>query len=240
MLKRAIAHELSRSVRPACLWGLCGLALAVCARLHWFSLTDMPLFYLLFVSAAGYQLYRFWRISYGPEAEFTFAIPLSPAGQTGLRLLSMLAASAIAALAILLCLALQGEHVSALMRGQSLFAMLTLWFMLCWSMYLFCVQGAFCLVLAFQPIFRRLWPLAALAFFAAGSLLFRFSTDLMANALPAQLSLTAAGLTLSSASAQGPDYSFAFSLSGLLVNAITLPLAACLMTRLTRKYLLLG
>ena len=146
------------------------------------------------------------------------------------------AASAV----ILLCPALQGESVSALMQEQSLFSLLCLWLMLCWSMYLFCVQGALCMALAFLPPLRRLWPLAALAFFAAVSLLTRFSTDCTASALPGTIALTAQGLSLTRAPVRGPENSFTFSLSALALNAVTLSLAFPLMPRLTRKYLLAG
>jgi|GEM_PF-5482239 len=239
MFKHMLCYELGRSAHPFAAGTLVAAALALSARLKWFSLTDMPLFYLMFGAAAALMMLRFWRTNAGAEAEMLYAVPLSPAGQMAFRAAAVFVLSAASALVMLAALLLQGEAMGTLILSLSPGAALLLYLMIVWSMLSLTIRAAFAMLLSGLPPFRTrrlLWVFIwAAVVFVGGALL----PHLTAGLLPQHIVLPLSGEILWSAQNNLPA-SFAFSLNELAWDAALLPVMLLLTVRLTRRYLLLA
>lgn len=119
MVWRMIRYECRRCLPLYAVWAAIGAALAAAARLGLFSLTDMPLFYLLFFGSVGILLYRYHCTMHSSEAAFLFTLDLSPGKQMLARYGSSLLWSIFTALAIGGVLFIQGEALSGLLRQLS-------------------------------------------------------------------------------------------------------------------------
>lgn len=127
MFGRMIRYEMKRSLPLYIVWAAIAVLLALPARLGIFSLTDMPLFYLMLFSSIGIMLYRYKCTIHGKEAAFLFTTDLSPRKHILVRYCSALILSIITALMIGLVLIIQGEKLGAMLRNLSfpMVAMLT-------------------------------------------------------------------------------------------------------------------
>ena len=120
MVWRMLQYEGKRSLPLVAAWAAGAVVPAVFARLRIFSLTDMPLFYLMLFSSIGLMLYRYYASMHGPEAAFLFTIDLSPGKQMFVRYFSAGCRSIVTALMIGLALSIQGEELGSTLRNLSL------------------------------------------------------------------------------------------------------------------------
>lgn len=119
MFGRTFVYELKRSLPLFLVWGVVSLVLAVLARLHVFSLTDMPLFYLMLFSSVSIMLYRYYSSMHGKEAELLFTVNLSSGKQMLLRYVQFIIWSIVTALVIGMVLSIQGEDLSNILHTLS-------------------------------------------------------------------------------------------------------------------------
>ena len=236
MMKNLFLHEMRQSLRYFVWLAGAGLLLGLLARLKLFSITDMPLFALLFYGACGIMLYRFWRTMFGGEATFCFGAPMSAGCQIAARLLVFAALSVCGTALLAASILLQGEEMgrllAALPAGQA--ATLFLWVAL--SALLLVVSYAFAFTLGNLPVFRA-HRLLCCGLFAAAMLalnplllrVFAFLPDremIIAGSEPAE--------------ALGAHFAnFSFSIRTLVIELLEAPVFIGLMAMLTRKYMLL-
>ena len=236
MMKKLFLHEMRQSLRYFAGLAGAGLLLGLLARLRLFSLTDMPLFTLLFYGACCIMIYRFWRTMFGGEAIFCFGAPLSAGWQVAVRMLAFAALSVCAAALLAASILLQGEEMgrllAALPAGQAaaLFLLVTL------SMLLFAVPCAFALTLGNLPVFRAHRLLFCALFVAALSALDPLTLRILAFLPDHEVILTgprsAEGLGVHLAN-------FSVSTKKLVFELIEAPVFIGLTAWLTRKYMLL-
>lgn len=120
MFGHTFVYEIKRSLPLFLVWAIISLALAALARLHVFSLTDMPLFYLMLFSSASIMLFRYYRTMHGKEADLLFTVDLSSWEQMLLRYVNFIIWSIITALVIGIVLSIQGEDLSRMLQALSI------------------------------------------------------------------------------------------------------------------------
>ena len=207
--------------------------LALLARLQAFSITDMPLFFLIFYGACGVMLYRFWRTMFGAEAAFCFAVPLNAGKQIACRLSVFAAESICVGILLTAALLLQGEEVCGLLLSLSASKTALLALMIAISLFLLAVGCAFALTLGNLPIFRRRRALWCAAFVLGLFALDRLASPLL-TALPDRvLAVQAAPTALEDMAPVG----FSFSLRYLAFELIEAAGGAWLMALLTKRYM---
>lgn len=87
------------------------------ARLKFFSLTDMPLFYLMFFSSIGILLYRYYCTMHGKEAGILFSVDLSPVKQMLFRYAGFFVGSIVTTLMIGLAIIIQNEDAGMMLQN---------------------------------------------------------------------------------------------------------------------------
>lgn len=120
MFGRTFVYESKRILPLFLVWAAVSSALAVLARLRVFSLTDMPLFYLMLFSSVSIMLYRYYCSMHGKEAGFLFTVDLSSGKQLLLRYVHFAIWSVITALVIGMALSVQGEDMSNILQTLSI------------------------------------------------------------------------------------------------------------------------
>lgn len=219
MFWRAFKHELTRSTAMYTVWAAISTALAIFARIKLFSLTDMPLFYLMFFGSAGIMLYRYYCSMHGSEAAYLFTLDLSAKQQMMIRYISMLFWSVITAWAIGFALIVQGEDLSQLLKSQSLFMTLLLAGEVTFSVFVLVVLHSAALTLAHIRPFSERHILYFILFSAIGlggiSLLSRTTSKI----IPFYFVATDSGEVLLS-QIPGVPSSISFSINTLIWNII--------------------
>lgn len=117
MLGCIFKYEVKRSLPLYIVWAVIAVILAMAARLKFFSLADMPLFYLMFFSSIGILLYRYYCTMHGKEAELLFSVDLSPAKQMLLRYAGFFAGSIVTTLMIGLTIKIQNEDLGKMLQN---------------------------------------------------------------------------------------------------------------------------
>lgn len=238
MIARALKYEIKQSVKPFSLLSGIVLAFALVARTGFFSLTDMPLFYVAFFGAVGVIVYRFNRTMFGREAVFMFSVALSAAKQVMLRLVAALILSLCSTAVIGAALIIQGEEMAKLLMSLSPGIGCVLFCEVVLSMFLLSVLLAAILTLSNLPFCRNertMWMVVwAIVVFGAISLLSILTETFADFYLIVQL-----GGGVFIADTPAVPSSFAFSLNVLLWQAIVVPILIFLMSRLTKNYLVL-
>ena len=209
--------------------------LALLARLQAFSITDMPLFFLIFYGACGVMLYRFWRTMFGAEAAFCFAVPLNAGKQIACRLSIFAAESICVGVLLTATLLLQGEEVCGLLLSLSASKTALLALMIAISLFLLAVGCAFALTLGNLPIFRRRRALWCAAFVLGLFALDRLTAPLLSS-LPNRV-LEIGMQTAPTAQADMAPIGFSFSLRRLMLELIAAAGGAWLMVLLTKRYM---
>ncbi len=128
MFWRIYRYEMRRAVFPYGIWTAVFLTLALIGRLDFLSLMDMPLFYLMFFSALGIVLYRYYSTMHGKEATYLFSLDLSAGKQMLIRYSSMIAWGIITACMIDIALEIQGMGIGGIIDNQPLFGRVLLVF----------------------------------------------------------------------------------------------------------------
>lgn len=239
MLFTVLRYEFKQTIFPAISLYLVIFAFAVIARLGWFSLTDMPLFYLVFFGAVVILMYRFWQTMYGPEAYIMFSLPLSASGHIAAQLANILIYSLSTTAVIGSALILQGEALGHMLLSLSPVISLALFAEVTFSMFLLSVQVAMVLVLANLPFCqgnRKVWIfLWTIALFGAVSILSGTTAAFIDEYIVIS---EESGIFISNT--YTTPASISFSLNTMLWLLMISPTLISLMSRLTRKYMLLS
>ena len=219
MFWRAFKHELTRSTAMYAVWAAISTVLAIFARIKLFSLTDMPLFYLMFFGSVGIMLYRYYCSMHGSEAAYLFTLDLSAKQQMMIRYISMLFWSVVTAWAIGFALMVQGEDMSQLLQSQSLSMTLLLASEITFSVFTLVILHSAALTLANIRPFSGRHILYFILFAAIGlggiSLLSRTT----AKIIPFYLVATNSGKILISETSNTAS-SISFSFNTLMWDAI--------------------
>lgn len=238
MLRKTLRYEFRQTVVPMTGLYLSAIAFAAIARAGLFSLTDMPLFYLTFFGATVLLLYRFWQTMFGQEAALMFSLPLSSSGHIASQLLNMLIYSLLTTTFLAGALILQGEALGALLLTLPPAVSVVLFAEVVFSMVLLCVQLSMVLVLANLPFCRenrRLWVLLwILIVFGVTSML----SGATASLIDQYIVISAEGTFALSNTYTNPS-SISFSLNTTLWLVLIAPVFVWLMSRLTRRYLMI-
>jgi len=238
MFANALKYELKQSVKPFALLGGIVLTFALSARIGFFSLTDMPLFYVAFFGAVGVIVWRFNRTMFGQEAVFMFSVAISAWAQILMRLLAVLILSICSTAVIGAALIAQGEDMAKLLMSLSPGIGCVLFVESALSMFLLSIILGAILTFSNLPFCRNertMWMvLWALAVFGAIAVLSALTEGFADIYLIIQL-----GGGVFIADTHAVPASFAFSLNTLLWQAIVAPVLIFLMYRLTKKYQLL-
>ncbi len=238
MLRNVLKYELKRSFIPfAALYGI-AIVFSLIARIKLFSLTDMPLFYLVFFGATAILLFRFWTTMFGQEATFLFSVPLKAKTQVGMRLLSAFILSAISTFVIAIAILIQGESMATLLTELSLFSAVILFIEIAISIFYLVLQLETVLALSnlpFSRVNRKLWIVIwAVILFGVTSVL----SSLTVNFIDQYIVISQAGGISLSTSSTTP-LSFSFSLNATLWMVIISPYCVWLINYITKKYLLI-
>lgn len=238
MVWRVIKYEWKRSLPLHLVWAAIAAALAIPARLGIFSLTDMPLFYLMFFASVGVMLYRYYCSMHGAEAAFLFTMDLSSGKQMLARYCSAGIWSILSALMIGLVLRLQGEDLGLLLRNLSLPLGIVLTAEAAFSAFLlFMMVSAALTISNIRPFSGRpvLW------FVIIGTVMVganRILPGLTETFLPACLVITEEG-TVQISTVSNLPASLSFSLNTLAWNAAFAVVIMLCIPALVRKKLLL-
>ena len=119
MVWRVIGYEMKRSLHYYVVWAAIAVILAFLARMQIFSLTDMPLFYLMLFGSVGIMIGRYNSTMHGAEAAFLFTTDMSPKEHMFARYCAALILSIITALMTGAVLRIQGEELSKILRNVS-------------------------------------------------------------------------------------------------------------------------
>ena len=238
MFANALKYELKQSIRPFALLSGIALAFALSARTGFFSLTDMPLFYVAFFGTVGMIVYRFYRTMFGQESVFMFSVAISASAQIMLRLLAGLILSICSTVVIGIALIIQGEEMGELLMSLSSGIGCVLFVEAALSAFLLSVILGAILTLSNLPLCRNertMWMvLWAIVIFGAIVMLSTLTEEFIDIYLIIQLS---GGVFI--AHTHAVPSSFAFSINMLMWQVIVTPVLIVLMYRLTKKYQIL-
>ena len=193
MVFRVIRYELKRSLPIYAVWAATAIMLAVIARLKVFSLSDMPLIYLMIFSSVGIMLYRYYQTMHGAEASFLFTINISSGKQLIVRYISLLIWSLFTVLLIGVVMLIQGEKMGLLIQSLSFTMKMLLLAEVTFSIFVLVIMICVPLTLSnIQPFSQR----RILSFVILGAIIFGgFSllTKTTERFIPAYLIVTNTG-----------------------------------------------
>ena len=236
MFKNVVKYELKRSFIPFATLYAIAIVFSLIARMKWFTLTDMPLFYLVFFGATAILLFRFWSTMYGQEATFVFSIPLSAKKQVGMRLFCAFLFSIITTFIIAVAILIQGEAMAILLSELHLMSAVLLFVEISVSLFYLVLQLETVLTLSNLPFCRekrKLWIVIwVVVFFGVTSALSAFTEPFLE-----QYIVIAQSGAISFSTTSAIPLSFAFSLNTTLWMIIISPVCIWLIGYITEKYL---
>lgn len=238
MIRRLIRYEMKRSLHFYVIWAAAAILLATFARLKIFSLTDMPLFYLMLFGSIGIIIYRYYNTMHGAEAAFLFMTALSPRKHIFARYCCALMLSTATALMIGIVLLIQGEDMSIMLRSLS-FPMSTLLIAeVTISAFTLFIEISTALTLSgIRPFSNH----QIVSFVIFGATIIGINSVLPAitkTVIPAHLVVTTEGTVLISSQNNMPT-SISFSLNTLVWNVIFTFIAAICIPSVIKKKLLI-
>ncbi len=238
MVWRMIGYEMKRSLHFYAVWAVIAVILAVFARLQLFSVTDMPLFYLMLFGSIGIMICRYYSSMHGAEAALLFMTDLSPRKHILVRYFCALMLSIATALMIGIALLIQGEDISIMIRSLSFPMSLLLIAEVTISAFTLFIEISTALTLSgIRPFSGH----QIVSFVIFGAIIIGINSILPAitNALvPAHLVVTTEGAMLISTQNNIPA-SISFSLNTLIWNVIFTIIAAIGIPSVIRKKLLI-
>ena len=237
MRRGVLLYEGREAAGPMAALYAAGMLLAFAARAGWFSVTDMPLFYLLFVGAAVVLLGRIWRTMFGREASLLFSTPLRAGEHILLQVLLAAGYSVLTTAVIAAAVLCQGEAMSALLRALRPIVRLLLFTETSLSLFCLILHGMAVMALINLPAFRRYRALAAVLWIIALDGGMALLGALTARWVSGYVVISVTGGVAFSGTATEPN-SFSVSINEAMWIALVSPLCVWLAARLTRKYLL--
>ena len=238
MVWRMIRYEIKRSLHFYVVWAVIAVISAVFARLHIFSLTDMPLFYLMLFGSIGIMIRRYYSSMHGAEAALLFMTDLSPRKQLLVRYCCALILSITTALMIGIVLLIQGEDMSIMLRSLSFPMGILLIAEVTISAFTLFIEISTALTLSgIRPFSGH----QIISFVIFGAIIIGINSVLPAitkTILPAHFVVTTEGSVLISARNDIPA-SISFSLNTLIWNVIFAVIAAIGIPSVIRKKLLI-
>jgi len=238
MFFRVLRYDFYQTAKPMSAAYAAAFGFALLARLGIFSLTDMPLVYLLFFGSIGILIYRYRRTMFGVEATLLFSTTLRAHSHIFVRLFSFFLYSSITTVITATALMVQGESLGLMIASLPAFHAILLYFEVTFSLFFLTIQITAVLTLANMPHSRNKGGvgiiLYACLYFGAIAILASLTEPL----LPDFVVLSATeGLFISKSHIHAS--SIALSLNSLFWIAIAAPLSVGLMIKITHSRLLI-
>lgn len=239
MFLRVLRYDLQQIAKPMSAAYAAALGFALIARLGIFSLTDMPLVYLLFFGSIGILIYRYRRTMFGVEATLLFSTTLPAHAHIFERILAFFLFSCTTTLITATALIIQGESLGLMLTSLPVIHAVLLYFEVTFSLLFLTIQLTAILTLANLPSTRNKGGFSIVFFacvlFGGIALLSSLTEPLIKEYII--LSATD-GLFISDSYSHAS--SIALSLNSLLWIAVATPLSVTLMIKITHSKLLIA
>ena len=243
MMKRLLKYELGRLILPFGILYALSLLLSLSIRLagggEGGSLAGILFTFLLTLGSAGILVWRFYQTLYGHEAVFLFSVPTGAAAQIAFRVLSALVFSVLSGFVMMVSSLLIGGEPSRLTLSLTPLSAAVYLGGMVLSILGLTLELELFLTLSGLPVFRPRQKRWISAFFVLSFAADRFISPAMDRLWPMQLILTSDGLFFSGDRIPA-DFSLSFSLAGVLLSLIRIPVCILLIIFLIRKYVMIA
>jgi len=237
MFLRVLRYDVWQTAKPMLAAYAAALGFALLARLDIFSLTDMPLVYLIFFGTIGILIYRYRRTMFGAEATLMFSTTLSACAHIYERVLSIFLFSALTIAVTAIALVIQGETMGVMLLSLSTYHAVLLYFEVAFSLLFLTIQIAAILTLANLPRFRSMGGISVILFACIVFGLIALLSSLTEPLIQSYLIVSSTdGLYISDSYVH--QSSVALSFNSLLWIVLSAPLSIVLMIKITQKKLL--
>ncbi|MGI6183789.1 MAG: hypothetical protein ACOYIH_06745 [Candidatus Fimadaptatus sp.] len=232
MFGAVLRYELRRAAAPMLCLYASAFAFALMARLGIFSLTDMPIVFLVIFGSTGICIYRFWRTMFGREATLLFSTVLSARDHVLAHVCAFFIAYLLTVLVIGCALIIQNEALGRLLLALPAAHLMALYAEMTISMLFTTIMLSAIIVLAYKPRCRAHSLLWTIAYGSAALALMAVLTSLTAPLISANVVLSEGGMFISDTPIH--ESSIALSVNELIWAAISAPICIAIIWRSTK------